>query len=80
MAFFGTYVEVIPNSRLVWTNEETEDGSITTLTLEEKDGKTLLTMHELFPSKEVLDRSGGMEGGMCETLDQLDALLPSLRV
>src|ERR1700761_5505018 len=51
MAFFGTYVEVIPNSRLVWTNEETEDGSITTLTLEEKDGKTLLTMHELFPSK-----------------------------
>ena len=52
MAFFGRYLEVIPNSRLVWTNEESEDGAITTLTFEERSDKTLLVMHEVYPSKE----------------------------
>src|SRR5580698_9275901 len=52
MAFFGRYIEVIPHSRLVWTNEESDDGAITTVTFEEKGGKTLLVMHELYPSKE----------------------------
>src|SRR3984957_16393333 len=42
MAFFGRYLEVTPHSRLVWTNEESDDGAVTTVTLEEKDGKTLL--------------------------------------
>src|SRR5690349_11592572 len=42
MEFFGRYIEVTPHSRIVWTNEESgEDGSVTTVTLEEKDGKTL---------------------------------------
>src|SRR6476619_2613810 len=31
-AFFGTYNEVTPHSRLVWTNEETDEGSVTTVT------------------------------------------------
>src|SRR5215475_1041030 len=54
MAFFGKYLEVTPNSRLVWTNEESGDGGpITTVTFEEKDGKTLLVMTELYPSKEA---------------------------
>src|SRR5690242_1430012 len=45
-AFFGKYLEVTPPSRLVWTNDEaSESGPVTTLTLEEKDGKTLLTLH-----------------------------------
>src|SRR5215216_2147598 len=52
MAFFGRYIEVTPYSRLVWTNEESDDGAVTTVPLEEQDGKTLLTMHELYPSKE----------------------------
>src|SRR6187200_1650713 len=47
MAFFGRYIEVTPYSRLVWTNEESEDGAVTTVTFEEQDGKTLLVMHEL---------------------------------
>ncbi|HEY3497503.1 MAG TPA: SRPBCC domain-containing protein, partial [Polyangiaceae bacterium] len=39
MAFFGTYVEVTPRSRLVWTNEEGGDGgAVTTVTFEEKGG------------------------------------------
>src|SRR4029434_10797272 len=57
-ACFGTYKEVTPPSRLVWTNEESDEGSVTTVTFEEKDGKTLLVMHELYPSKEALDAAG----------------------
>jgi uncharacterized protein YndB with AHSA1/START domain len=76
MAFFGRYVEVTPPSRLVWTNEESDDGAVTTVTFEESAVKTLLTMCELYPSKEALDAAiAGMEGGMTETFAQLDALL-----
>src|SRR5580692_3966741 len=53
MAFFGRYIEVTPHSRLVWTNEESHEGAVTTVTFEEKGGKTLLVMHELYPSKEA---------------------------
>jgi uncharacterized protein YndB with AHSA1/START domain len=79
-AFFGKYVEVIPNSRIVWTNEESgDDGPVTTVTLEEKDGRTLLIMHELYPSKEALDTAGtGAADAMGETFEQLDALLVTL--
>ena len=78
-AFFGQYIEVIPNARLVWTNEESSDGAVTTVTFEEKDGKTLLSFHELYPSKEALDASlCGMEGGMPEQFEQLDELLVTL--
>src|SRR5215831_5738368 len=56
MEFFGRYLEVAPYSRLVWTNEEAEGGEvITTVTFEEKAGKTLLVVHDLYPSKEALD-------------------------
>ncbi|WP_116090279.1 SRPBCC family protein [Sphingomonas crusticola] len=76
MKFYGEYIEVVPDARLVWTNEEEADGAVTTVTFEEKDGKTLLTYRELFASKEALDGEGG--GIMPEQLDQLDALLASL--
>jgi uncharacterized protein YndB with AHSA1/START domain len=79
MAFFGRYIEVTPHSRLVWTNDESDDGAVTTLTFEEKAGKTLLVMHELHPSKEALDRAiAGMEDAMPETFKQLDELLIAL--
>jgi uncharacterized protein YndB with AHSA1/START domain len=78
-AFFGTYKEVTPHSRLVWTNEESDPGSITTVTFEEKAGKTLLVMHELYPSKEALDAAGtGAADAMAETFAQLDELLVTL--
>src|SRR4026208_2415589 len=32
MVFFGSYLEVAPYSRLVWTNEEIDDGAVTTVT------------------------------------------------
>jgi uncharacterized protein YndB with AHSA1/START domain len=79
MAFFGKYVEVIPNARLVWTNEESDEGAVTTLTFEDKGGQTLLVLHEVYPSKEALDRSmAGMEDGMPEQFVQLDELLVTL--
>ena len=77
MAFFGTYLEVTPHSRLVWTNEEGgEGGPVTTVTFEEKDGNTLLVLHELYSSKEALDAAGtGAADAMAETFAQLDELL-----
>jgi uncharacterized protein YndB with AHSA1/START domain len=79
MAFFGRYIEVTPHSRLVWTNDESDDGAVTTVTFEEKGGKTLLVLHELYPSKEALDGAiAGMEGGMPEQFEQLDELLAAL--
>jgi uncharacterized protein YndB with AHSA1/START domain len=79
MAFFGRYIEVIPHSRLVWTNDESDDAAVTTVTFEEKGGKTLLVLHELYPSKEALDGAiAGMEGGMPEQFEQLDELLDTL--
>ena len=78
--FFGRYLEVTPHSRLVWTNDEGSDGgSVTTVTFEEKSGKTRLVMRELYPSKEALDGAiAGMEGGMSESFEQLDELLVTL--
>ena len=79
MAFFGKYIEVIPHSRLVWTNAESDVGAVTTVTFEEKGGKTLLVLHELYPSKESLDDAIiGMEGGMPEQFEQLEELLVTL--
>jgi uncharacterized protein YndB with AHSA1/START domain len=79
MAFFGKYLEVAPPSRLVWTNEETDQGAVTKVTFQETAGKTLLVMHELYPSKQALDASlDGMEGGVTETHAQLDELLVTL--
>ena len=79
MVFFGRYLEVTPHSRLVWTNEESDDAATTTVTFEERDGKTVLVLHELYPSKEALDGAlSGMEGGMPEQFAQLDELLVTL--
>jgi uncharacterized protein YndB with AHSA1/START domain len=79
VAFFGRYIEVTPYSRLVWTNDESGEGAVTTVSFEEKGGKTLLLMHELYPSKEALDGAiAGMEAGMREMFEQLDELLVTL--
>ena len=81
MEFFGRYLEVTPHSCLVWTNDEAEDGGpVTTVTFEEKEGKTLLVLHELYPSKEALDAAmaSGERSGMGESFEQLDELLVAL--
>lgn len=80
MAFFGKYLDVVPDKRIVWTNEESGDaGSVTTVTFEERDGKTLLVLSELYPTKEALDEAGtGAQEMMNETFRQLDELLAEL--
>ena len=78
MAFFGTYKEVIPHSRLVWTNDEGDGGAVTTVTFEDKAGKTLVVLRDLYPSKEALDAGIGSTDGMGETFDQLDELIAAL--
>jgi uncharacterized protein YndB with AHSA1/START domain len=77
-AFFGKYLEVTPPSRLVWTNDESEDAAVTTVTFEEKDGRTLLVLHELYPSKAALEANRGSEDGLPEQFGQLDDLLATL--
>src|SRR3954468_3883195 len=73
MAFFGRYLEMMPRSRLVWTNDEGDDGgAVTTASFEEKGGKTLVVLHDLYPSKEALDAAiaSGSTSGKSETYEQ----------
>ena len=81
MAFVGRYLEVEPPTRLVWTNEESEEGAVTTLTFEERDGKTYLRLQDLYPSKEALDDAIASESisGYPEQFDALEDLLKTLR-
>jgi len=79
MSFFGKYLEVDPPKRLVWTNEEGDEGSVTTVTFEEKDGKTHLVLRDVYPTKAALDEAmaSGSIGGYPEQFNQLDILLAS---
>ena len=77
--FFGKYLDVTPPSRIVWTNDESGEAAITTVTFEDAGGGTLLTLREAYPSKELLEQSYvGMEDGTPEQFDQLDELLVTL--
>ena len=81
MAFHGRYLEVVPGKKIVWTNEEGgENGSVTTVTFEEKLGKTHLRLSDLHPSKAALDAEleSGAIGGYPEQFNQLDILLKSV--
>ncbi|HXW99626.1 MAG TPA: SRPBCC family protein [Candidatus Acidoferrales bacterium] len=76
MAFFGTYREVTPNKRIVWSNEESDQGAVTTVTFEENAGKTLVTFHELYPTKAALDEAlASSAEALPEQFAQLDELL-----
>jgi uncharacterized protein YndB with AHSA1/START domain len=80
IAFFGKYLEVTPHSRLSWSNDESPDGTITTVTFEERGGKTRVVVHDLYPSKEALDAALASQstGGFAEQFAQLDELLDTL--
>jgi uncharacterized protein YndB with AHSA1/START domain len=72
--FYGEYVEVDPPGRIVWTFSMDEMGtSIETLTLEERDGKTLLTATARYESVEARDGTlgSGMAEGAAETWERL---------
>jgi uncharacterized protein YndB with AHSA1/START domain len=83
MAFFGRYLEVVPDARIVWTNEESgPDGSVTTLTFEARGGGTLLVLRDLYPSKEALDAAIASDstGAFAEQFEALDEILPTLAI
>lgn len=80
MAFYGTYLEVAPNSRLVWTNEENEAGAVTTVSFNEVNGGTRVSLEKRYPTAQALDQAlQGMQDAMSETFDQLEALLAARR-
>ncbi|RAK51467.1 SRPBCC domain-containing protein [Phenylobacterium deserti] len=76
--FFGKYLEVTPPSRLVWTNEESADGPVTTVTFEDRGAQTLLVLSELHPAEPPAEAVEGMQVMMSEQFAQLDDLLASL--
>jgi uncharacterized protein YndB with AHSA1/START domain len=86
MAFTGVYKEVVPPTRVVCTQifepMRAAGEAIVTATFEEiEGGRTRVTLHQLFPSKEALDGAvaTGMESGMRESYDQLEAVVATAR-
>lgn len=78
MDFYGKYLEVVPNERIVWTNDEGQEGAVTTVTFEDQGGKTLLNFHEVYPSREALEEAlQGSAAALPEQMEQLDELLSS---
>jgi uncharacterized protein YndB with AHSA1/START domain len=79
MAFYGKYLDVVPDLRIVWTNDEGEEGAVTTVTFADQGGKTLLTFHELYPTSEALEEAmTGSAAGLPQQLDQLDVLVSTI--
>lgn len=81
MSFFGKYLDVTPPSRVVWTNDEGDDeGAVTTVTFEERDGETLVVVTDVYPSKAAMDEAiaSGSTSGWGEQLRQLEALVGTL--
>ena len=70
----------MPDQRIVWTNDEAdEEGAVTTVTFEDRGGKTFLTFHEIYPTAEALEEAmHGSAAGLSTQLDLLEELLPTL--
>lgn len=76
MAFFGRYLDVIPDRLLVWTNEESADGAVTKVIFEEVDGRTHLVLEETYPTEAALNEAlAGSAQGLPEQFAQLDEIL-----
>jgi uncharacterized protein YndB with AHSA1/START domain len=76
MAFFGKYLEVVPDELIVWTNEEEDGGAVTTVTFEANNGKTQVTLTERYPTTQALDDAlEGSATALPEQFVQLDELL-----
>jgi uncharacterized protein YndB with AHSA1/START domain len=76
MAFYGKYLDVVPNRRIVWTNDEGEEGPVTTVTFEDLGGRTLVHFHELYPTPEALEEA--LEGSAAPLPEQLEQLAEML--
>lgn len=74
-AFFGRYVEVVPDTRLVWTNDEAGGGAVTTIGFTAAGDGTRLDYSDEHPTAAARDEALGMGEAMREQFAQLDALL-----
>lgn len=84
-AFYGEYLEIVPPEKIRWTfmfdvEGVGPQGGPETLTLEERDGKTLMRAVGHMGSEEVIDQAlaTGMTQGAIETWDRLDTLLAAI--
>ena len=82
--FGGTYLEIVPNRKIVYDNAFEELGAekmVVTVTFEEKSETTKLTMHTLFASLAMRDAhvGGGFVQGTGSALDQLADVVASMR-
>ena len=84
VGFHGEYREIVPNERIVSTEvyEGMPEGeALNTLTLDEANGRTTLTILVQHTSKEHRDAhiDSGMEAGMQDAMDLLEQVAASLR-
>jgi uncharacterized protein YndB with AHSA1/START domain len=84
VAFHGEFRELVPNERIVSTEifeGMPEAEAVSTVTLAEETGRTLLTNLSEYPSKQIRDAviNSGMESGMQESMDHLEQVAVSLR-
>jgi len=84
--FKGVYKEIVVPEKIVQTFIFDVDGirdhpAVETMTLEERDGKTLLTRTTLHKTKEARDGhfGSGMEAGATETFNYLAELLETMK-
>jgi uncharacterized protein YndB with AHSA1/START domain len=84
VAFHGEFREIVPNERIVSTEifEGMPEGeAVSTVTLADENGRTMLTNLSEYPSKAIRDAviNSGMESGMQESMDHLEQVAVSLR-
>jgi uncharacterized protein YndB with AHSA1/START domain len=82
--FGGTYLEIVPNRKIVYDNAFEEPGAekmVVTVTFEEMDGKTKLIMHTLFASVAMRNEhiGGGFVEGVGSGFDQLADVVSKMR-
>ena len=76
--FYGKYLDVVENQRIIWTNDEGEEGAITTVTLDDLGAQTKVTLHELYPTAEGLEEALASSAlALLEQFEQLASLLGS---
>jgi uncharacterized protein YndB with AHSA1/START domain len=79
MTFHGKYLSVTPDQQIVWTNDEADDGAVTTVTFEDQDEGTAVTFREIYSSTEALEQAlQGSALALPEQLEQLDKLLSGM--
>ncbi len=81
--FGGAYLEIVPDRKIVYDNgfEGSDEKMIVTITYEEAEpGKTLMTIHTLFPTDEMynLHVGWGYAQGIESGMEQLETVARAL--